>query len=88
MLTLVSEKEERKTLLPLSGKTFVLTGTLTTLSRDEAKKRLRALGADISESVSSKTYAVVAGERAGSKLQKARALGITILSERDLMKLL
>jgi len=67
----------------LVGKTFVITGTLSSMSRDEAKDKIRALGGDISESVSSKTTYLVAGENAGSKLQKAEELGVKILSEKD-----
>ena len=74
--------------LPLEGKTFVLTGTFGTMSRDEAKEKLRALGADVSGSVSKKTFAVVAGEEAGSKLDKAKELGVTILNEKQFLKLL
>ncbi len=74
--------------LPLQGKTFVLTGTMESLSRDEAKKRLRTLGADVSTSVSKNTYAVVAGEEAGSKLSRAEELGITVMSEKDFLELL
>lgn len=72
----------------LSGKTFVLTGTLTSLTRDEAKDRLRSLGASVSESVSKKTNFVVAGEKAGSKLVKAQKLGVPILDEAELIRLL
>ncbi len=73
--------------LPLVGKTFVLTGTMASMSRDEAKEKLRKLGADVSNSVSKKTYAVVAGEEAGSKLDKAEELGVTVLSEEEFLKL-
>jgi len=67
--------------LPLAGKTVVLTGTLPTLTRDEAKALLEAAGAKVTGSVSTKTDAVVAGEEAGSKLDKARALGVPVLDE-------
>lgn len=72
----------------LTGETFVLTGTLSTLTRSEAKAQLQALGAKVSGSVSSKTSFVVAGDAAGSKLVKAQELGIRILSEEDLIELL
>ena len=74
--------------LPLAGKTLVLTGTLPTLSRDEAKARIEAAGGKVSGSVSKKTHWVVAGEEAGSKLDKARELGITVLDEAGLQALL
>ncbi len=80
--------EERITAVDLSGKTFVLTGTLATLSRDQAKELLEAAGAKVAGSVSQKTSYVVAGTEAGSKLDKANELGIPILDERALMKLL
>lgn len=72
----------------LSGKTFVLTGTLTHFTRDEAKSELLSRGATVTGTVSAKTDFLVAGESAGSKLSKAEALGITILSEEDLEKIL
>ena len=65
----------------LSGKTFVLTGTLSSMGRDEAKRRVQALGAKVSGSVSKKTSFVVAGADAGSKLEKAVALGVEVLDE-------
>ena len=58
------------------------------MSRDEAKEKLRALGADVSSSVSKKTTAVIAGEEAGSKLDKARELGVQILEEKEFLQLL
>ncbi|HEY1589104.1 MAG TPA: NAD-dependent DNA ligase LigA, partial [Rhodanobacter sp.] len=73
---------------PLDGQTFVLTGTLPTLSRDEAKERLEALGAKVSGSVSKKTSFVVAGEAAGSKLDKAQELGVPLWDEAQLLALL
>lgn len=72
---------------PLLDKTFVLTGTLQTLKRDEAKAILLQLGAKVSGSVSKKTYAVVAGEEAGSKLTKAQDLGVKIYSEQEFLDL-
>ena len=75
-------------LLPLVGKTFVLTGTLPTLSREEAKELLEAAGAKVSGSVSRKTHYVVAGEEAGSKLDKARELGVAVIDEAAMRALL
>jgi DNA ligase (NAD+) len=72
----------------LSGKTFVLTGTLPTLKRDEAKELIEKAGGKVTNSVSSKTNYVVVGEEAGSKLEKAQALGITQLNEAQLLELL
>ena len=73
---------------PLEGQTAVLTGTLPTLSRDEAKQRLEALGAKVAGSVSKKTTFVVAGEAAGSKLDKAQELGVPVWDEAQLLALL
>jgi DNA ligase (NAD+) len=73
---------------PLAGKTFVLTGTFPTLSRDQAKDLLEAAGAKVAGSVSKKTDYVVAGAEAGSKLEKAQALGVAVLDEAAMQALL
>jgi DNA ligase (NAD+) len=80
----VAEKGEQ----PLAGQTFVLTGTLSGMSRDEAKAKLIALGAKVAGSVSKKTSVVVAGEAAGSKLSKAEELGVTVWDEGQLLQFL
>ena len=71
-----------------SGKTFVLTGTLSSMSRDEAKAKILANGGQVSGSVSSKTSFVVAGENPGSKIDEAARLGVKVLSEAEFLKLL
>ncbi len=81
----VAEGSEPK---PLAGRTIVLTGGLTTMTREEATERLTQLGARVSGSVSRKTALVIAGEDAGSKLAKARDLGVTVGDESDLQRLL
>lgn len=73
---------------PLAGKTFVLTGSLPTLSRDQTKAMLEAAGAKVVGSVSKKTDYLVAGAEAGSKLDKARELGVAVLDETQLRLLL
>ncbi len=72
----------------MAGKTFVLTGTLATLTREEAQEALLARGAKVTASVSKKTSYLVAGADAGSKLSKARELKVTVLDEAELLKLL
>lgn len=73
--------------LPLAGRTYVLTGTLPTLTREEAQAMLEAAGAKVAGSVSKKTHGVIAGAEAGSKLEKAQALGIPVLDEAGLRSL-
>jgi DNA ligase (NAD+) len=75
-------------LAPLSGKVFVITGTLPTLSREDAKTLIEGNGGKVTESVSERTDYLVAGEKAGSKLQKAQALGLQILTESALLGLI
>jgi DNA ligase (NAD+) len=73
---------------PLSGQTYVITGTLESFSRDEAAAALQAKGAKVSNSVSKKTAGLVVGEEPGSKLQKAQRAGVPILDEQALKRLL
>ena len=80
--------EERPVEGPLTGSTYVITGTLEGFSRDEARKALEAKGAKVADSVSKKTSGVVAGESPGSKLAKAEQLGVPVLDETALKKLL
>ena len=84
----VRSVEAPTTGVDLSGQTWVLTGTLESMTRDEASDRLRALGAKVSGSVSAKTTVLVAGPGAGSKLSKAQDLGVTVMDESALMELL
>ena len=72
---------------PLAGQTLVLTGTLTSMGRDDAKVRLQRLGAKVSGSVSTKTHAVIAGDNAGSKLAKAAELGVDVWDEQKMLDL-
>ncbi len=83
----VASAEKKKDNLPLEGKTFVITGTLATLSREDAEAKIRTLGGHPSGSVSAKTDFVVAGEKAGSKYEKAKTLGVKILSETEFLEL-
>lgn len=78
----------RATSLLVTGKTFVLTGTLHTMTRDEAKQKIRLAGGKVSGSVSKKTDYVVAGDDPGSKYDKAKEIGVTILSEAEFVKML
>ncbi|MCS7048308.1 MAG: NAD-dependent DNA ligase LigA [Verrucomicrobiae bacterium] len=73
---------------PFAGKTVVITGTLATMSRDEAQEKLRAAGANVTGSVSKKTDYLIVGTDAGSKLEKARALGVRTLSEQEFLEML
>ena len=84
-LTLRGKKKERGT--KLAGKTFVLTGTLTNYSREEAKKMIEDAGGKVTGSVSKKTDYVVAGADAGSKLDKAKELGVAVIDEKEMEKL-
>ncbi|OUS36752.1 DNA ligase (NAD(+)) LigA, partial [Oleispira antarctica] len=74
--------------LPLAGKVYVITGTLSEMGRDDAKSYLQALGGKVTGSVSAKTDCLLAGEKAGSKLTKAQGLGIEILDEAGFIELL
>jgi DNA ligase (NAD+) len=85
-LTLAGQKKQRGT--KLAGKTFVLTGTLPTLTREEARKRIEDAGGKVTGSVSKKTDYVVAGADAGSKLDKAKELGVEVIDEKAMTKLL
>jgi DNA ligase (NAD+) len=87
-LKLKMTAEKRVTTSTLQGLTFVLTGTLPNLTRDDAKEKIESAGGRVSGSVSKKTNYVVAGEEAGSKLDKATSLGVTVLSEDGLLELL
>lgn len=85
-LTFTAEKRRKSA--KLEGLTFVLTGTLPTLTREEAKERIEASGGRVSGSVSKKTSYVVAGEEAGSKLDKARELKVPVIGEKELLEML
>jgi len=84
----VMTAEKRVTTSTLEGLTFVLTGTLPTLTREAAKEMIESAGGKVSGSVSKKTSYVVAGEEAGSKLDKAQSLGVAVLDEDGLRRLL
>ena len=87
-LQMTAGDAERPAEGPLSGRRYVITGTLEASSREEAKASLEALGAKVSDSVSRKTTGVIVGESPGSKLQKAQKLGVPVLSEAELRALL
>ncbi len=85
---IVIENAKKREAGPLEGKTFVLTGGLEAMTREEAKEKIRALGGQLSESVSKKTSYVVAGSEPGSKLKKAKKFDIKVLSEREFQSML
>ena len=82
------QRSEESTGTTLAGKTFVITGTLEKYSRDEAKRMIEDAGGKVSGSVSKKTDYVVAGDDPGSKLDKARELGVKVVGEKELEELL
>jgi DNA ligase (NAD+) len=82
----IAQKSTAK--LPLTGKVFVVTGSLSSLTRDELKAQLQTLGAKVASSISKKTDYLVAGEKAGSKLAKANTLGVAVLDETQAIDLI
>jgi len=87
-ISIASQKKKSSANLPLKDKSFVLTGTLETMSRDEAKAKIKDLGGKVSGSVSGATWAVIAGEKPGSKYDTAQKLGVKIMNEKELIKML
>jgi len=87
-ITIESLKKKSDSELPLKNKSFVVTGTLETMSRDEAKARIKDLGGKVSGSVSGSTWAVIAGEKPGSKYATAQKLGVKIMTEKEFLKLI
>ena len=85
-MTFTAEKKRKSS--RLEGLTFVLTGTMPDLTREDAKARIEAAGGRVSGSVSKKTSYVVAGEEAGSKLDKARELKVTVIEQAQLLEML
>lgn len=83
----MAAKEKRGAARPLEGQVFVITGTLASSTRDEARDRLEALGAEVGSSVTRKTTCLIAGESPGSKLDKARELGVKVIGEKEFLKL-
>jgi len=81
-------EEERPVVGPLTGSQYVITGTLETMTREEAREKLEALGAKVSDNVSKKTTGVFVGESPGSKVAKAQKAGVPVLAEADLLQLL
>jgi len=87
-LTMAADEAERPVEGPLTGRQYVITGTLSGFTREEAKTALERLGAKVTDSISKKTAGLIAGEAAGTKLAKAEKAGVPILAEQDLRKLL
>ena len=85
---MLGRSDSREARGPFAGKIVVLTGTLSAMTRDDAKERIEAAGGKVTGSVSKNTDYVVAGEEAGSKLDKARELGVAVLEEKRFLDLL
>ena len=81
-------KETSSSNQKLQGLSFVITGALSTMTREEAKEKIHSLGGDVSESISKKTSYLLAGEEGGGKLDKAKKLGVKILSEKDFLDII